>query len=292
MFNINIDTVRLYFPIDTYHRVYIVNWPEKIDKTEEEKDDEIFCKKTNIAYYEVNKTKYFLTVNFSLQKLQHKTNEKDYNWLQNPSDLINILNADIQETVQNNSLTINDAKISRIDLNTSRSFAKEKDAKELFGFFERGFVPRAMTKKREDLTTINYLYTKTKSIELRVYRKDKDQHLPVHIREGMDPTLRIEFQYNRAFRIRKFFGTDNLSKIMYNPELSQIAWNKMLDKYRLAAAVYNYRQFFRVAFNILETKEKTFKKYKKIFLKVWKKEKLTVEEKRTYNRITHQLYLA
>ena len=128
------------------------------------------------------------------------------------------------------------------------------------------------------------------NIELRAYRKDEDPAISRTTRKNMSSTVRLEFQFNQAKEVRKYFGTDNLINIVSNPELSVRAWNSKLEKYRLDAAVYNRRQFFKVARKIFRVKDSTFKKYKKIIEKGWKNNKLTISEKRIFQKLTLELY--
>lgn len=279
-FDINIDTIVVTFPITSADTVNLDGW---------RKNGKIYTKKTKTAFYKCDTEKYFLNLQLSLSKLQNGSNEKRYNFY-NAFELIKIINDDICRVIKSDSLKIENGILTRIDLNSDLVFSSEKEANSVIKFLKSINAPR--TKKKEFFKYAFNISSKTKNnIELRAYRKDEDPALSKKSKPEIPPTVRLEFQFNKSKNIKKFFGINNPVRIMLNPEYAVKAWNLMLEKYRLDAAIYSKRWFFKVAKEILGVKEKTFQKYKKILIKGWNNEKLTVSEKRIFQKITRELYL-
>lgn len=276
----NIDTVVISFQIKSTDIINLDGW-RKTGKT--------YTKKTKIAYYRCDTKNYFLNIQLSLSKLQNGSNEKGYNFY-NAFELIDVINGDIRCAIQSDSLSIQNGKVSRIDLNSDFIFKSEEDADEFIRFLNSVNLPR-MKKKVIFKSGFSVCSESKNNIESRAYRKDKDPALPKSIRKNMKTTVRVEFQFLKSKKIRKFFGSDYPVKIMLNPGLAYAAWNSMLEKYRLDAAIYSRKQFFKVAKEIFNVRNTTFEKYKKILKKGWKNEELNISEKRIFQKITRELYL-
>ena len=275
LFDINIDTIVLHFDVSNKN-VDLKGWWQN------KKNKKIYTKKTDVAYYMCNSQFFYLNVQLSLTKLQNGNNAKKFNYIE-ACDLISIINADLQKTTKNEFFNVDWGQLCRIDLNKDFTFKNEIDANEFTRFLASLPKPR-MSKKVKFGSTIAFANSKNR-INLRGYRKD------VENRTDGKPTVRLEFQISSSKTIRKYFGTDNLINIMLNPKRSCNTWNCMLSRYRLDAAVYNRKQFFKVAQLILGTKKKKFKEYKKILKAGWNNEILTESEKRIYQRIARKLYL-
>jgi len=275
--------LKLTFPTSYYNQVKTNGWVQM------DKEGKKYSKKTKIAYYFCDKVKSYFTVQISLSTLQNGCNVKGYDFF-NTYRFVDIINNDIYNATQNDSFKMEDGKLCRVDLNSDFIFPNESSAKEFERFTNTISTPRAFEKIKYK-TGFIMLTSVRRNVELRVYRKDLDPNVPENIKKYMKPTVRVEFQFSSAKKIRTYFGIDSPVDVMTAPKYALVAWNKILEKYKLDAAVCSRRQFFCLAKEILGVKETTFKKYKKVLVKGFKKpESLTSGEKTIFQNSARELY--
>jgi len=147
-------------------------------------------------------------------------------------------------------LDMGDFNICRIDLNKDIICHDEKIAEQVTEFAEK--ILPAGYEKRFGYETGMTSQTK-KGNGLRVYRKDKDEHLPKRERKAMSPTVRFEFQMNRR-KAEQFFGfRPTVRQVLKNRILIERAWNMVLSKYALNKKIIKRASLDRFAEKTLTT---------------------------------------
>lgn len=181
-----------------------------------------------------------LVMSFSASKIQHGTNATAYDF-----DRSGAVESIIEQTVELETgvkVRTKDMLICRLDLNRDFVFKTEERANATLEFSNKILPSRY--EKRFDYDTGLTSQTK-KGNGVRVYRKDKDTHLPKPERDAMDLTVRFEFQMNRKLATKIFGERPNLHQVLTNQVKIEIVWNKLLDIYALNKKIVSRNELHR-----------------------------------------------
>jgi hypothetical protein len=138
----------------------------------------------------------------------------------------------------NVTLTTDDFKVCRVDINRDFSYNDEKSAEEVMKFAKK-ILPARHEKRRDYPTGFT---SRTKRDGLRGYRKDKDPKMQGQLEK---PTIRFEFQMSKK-KIKRIVGfRPDLSTILTKEVLLIKAWNLLLKERGLNNPVSSQSELYR-----------------------------------------------
>ena len=207
----------------------------------------IYLENSASVYMEYYLTGY-LVIQFSASGVLNGTNAIPYNF-----DEYRVVEEKIASALADElyvGLDMGDFNICRIDLNRDVVCNDEETAEEVMTFAEK-ILPVGYEERCGYETGITSQTKKGNG--LRVYRKDKDEHIPKRERKAMSPTVRFEFQMNRR-KAERFFGfRPTVRQVLRNRILIERAWNMLLSKYALNKKIIKRANLSRFAEKTLTT---------------------------------------
>ena len=192
-----------------------------------------------MSYYSWSRS---LVLHFSASKVQNGTNAIPYDF--DRSGAVESIITKVVEDELSIKVSTKDMLVCRLDLNLDFVFKNEDRANAAMDFAEK--ILPARYERRFDYETGLTSQTR-KGNGVRVYRKDKDKHLPKGLREEMDPTVRFEFQLNRKAATRTFGYRPTLHQVLTNQVAVELAWNKLLDVYGLNKKIITRNELHQFA---------------------------------------------